>query len=144
MKDDRPSDVIILDDDEDYANLLRLHLRNCGITAVIIDDAERFLDSFYKSGASVCLVDLNMADLAGVQWRFAGASTIVEFRRRFGAAGAKIAVLTGLRNPLLESPCREAGADAFIQKDTPLPEIVARVRDLLEEAKRAAPARNEA
>lgn len=123
-------DVAILDDDDDYSNLLRLHLQNAGVTAEISTDPSVFLEQYEQKPARVCLFDLNMADTMGVRWRFAGVGTLVAFRKRYGDS-AKVAIVTGMLNPTLIEACENAGADAFLRKDTPLPEIVSRVQELL-------------
>lgn len=130
---DPHTDVIILDDDEDFANLLRLHCQNIGLSVQISADPVSFVDTFEKKPASLCVIDLNMADIHGVRWRFGGIGNIIEFRKRHGDA-AKVAVLTGNLNPNIVSSCEEAGADAFIRKDLPLTEIVGRIEELARSA----------
>lgn len=125
--------VVLLDDDPDYRDLFLIHARRAGLNARAVSNARDFVEGFDQEPALVCLIDLNMDDPYGVTWRFAGVSTLMEFRRRYGDQ-SELWVLTGMRNPGLMSTCTRAGATGVLTKNLGLEAIVERVKQQAEMA----------
>lgn len=116
-----------MDDDPDYGALVQIACSKRGVSATIASDPAVVLEAFEHERPELCLVDLDMSDQHGVRWRFAGVSTILEMRKRFGPDPA-IWILTGNDTPELVSACRKAGADGFISKKEPIDRIADRIR----------------
>lgn len=139
--DDSAYDVALLDDDDAYRDLFERKARQSGLAARTDGDPRRFIERFEDAPARVSLIDLNMTDPFGVAWRFAGVSTLIEFRRRHGDANT-LWVLSGMQNPGIFSMCRRAGADDVLTKSLSFDAVIARVKTEAERAQyRDAPPR---
>ncbi len=124
--------VSLVDDDSDYGYLFEAAGKKFNLNLNIYNTSSEFLSGFAASPAAVALIDLEMTDLFGVAWKFAGVSTVIEFRRRFGFA-PKVWVVTGVAdNPNLIAACLNAGADDFIWKDMDVSEICRKVSGALD------------
>jgi DNA-binding response OmpR family regulator len=63
-----PRTILVVDDDKDMLNLLRLHLGNAGYTVVLSEDA---VDAGYKilrKPPDLMIVDVNMPYMGGVDF----------------------------------------------------------------------------
>lgn len=124
--------VTLVDDDPNYSFVFEKVAARHGIEVCFTKSSREFIDSFEESPSPLVLIDLEMTDLYGVAWKFAGVSTVIEFRRRFGRA-AKIWVVTGATdNPNLISACLKAGADDFIWKDVDISDICRKIQSTLD------------
>lgn len=123
-----PKRVILVDDDPNYGFLCKKAGKKFDLNFLVRKSSNDFIEKFLDAPAEVVLIDLDMTDPHGVAWKFAGVSTIIEFRRRFGDA-ARLWVVTGVTdNPNLISACLKAGADDFIWKDVEPGEICRKIR----------------
>lgn len=120
-------DVVLLDDDEEFCELFVTFAGRSDVSAHAISNPRTLIENFDDHKAPLCIVDLNMDDPYGVNWRFAGVSTLIEFRRRFGSS-IDLWVISGFRNPSLISTCRKAGATEFLSKNLGFDDIVKRVK----------------
>lgn len=125
-------DVILLDDDPDFRDLFVTYARRADLSADAVSDPRALIENFNERSAPLCIVDLNMEDPYGVNWRFAGVSTLIEFRRRYGQ-DVDLWVISGIRNPSLISTCFKAGATEFLSKNLGFDDIVQRVRSRVQE-----------
>lgn len=120
--------VLLVDDDPEFGALLSRACARVGVSIGQMIDATDLADKIPAESVRLVLVDLKMNDPTGVEWNFAGLSSVVELRRRFGGA-FRIWVVSGLWNPVLEERAKAAGADAYLCKDRPLEEMADAVAD---------------
>lgn len=124
--------VILVDDDPNYGFIFQKVAEKSKLNVGLRRSSRDFIDQFQDDPAPVVLIDLDMTDLHGVAWKFAGVATVIEFRRRFGAA-AQLWVVTGATdNPNLIAACLKAGADNFMWKDVEVAEICEQVSRLFD------------
>lgn len=118
--------MLVVDDEEDVTAAVGEFFATFGYVvdhAASVAEAVAMIDR-YEYAAVV--TDLR---LSGSR-RMEGMEVIAHLRRR-RAAGACI-VLTAYGDPELELEARRRGADAFLQKPTPLPELAVHLARLLE------------
>lgn len=112
--------VFIADDSDDLRNLLvRVFSRDANFTVVgQANDSESTLEGVELTQPDLLLLDLSMPGIGGV-------NIIRDLRER----GSKvvIAVLSGLPSESLKESAVKTGANLYIEKGTPLKEIIAQV-----------------
>ena len=113
--------VVIADDDEGHATLLRRHMRRAGLDAVVhLHDGQEVLDYLYRRGdflarpihrALAVVLDLNMPRISGM--------AVLEQLKTDGAfVRIPVFVLTTTDNPFEIERCYTLGASACLVKPT--------------------------
>lgn len=112
--------VFIADDSDDLRNLLvRVFSRDSNFTVVgQANDSESTLEGVSATSPDLLLLDLSMPGIGGVN---------VIKKIRVNSAKPIIAVLSGLPSDSLQDSAINAGANVYIEKGTPLKEIIAQV-----------------
>lgn len=138
--------VAYVDDDAVYANALArelaprgVDLRHYEFPAGLIEKLEDDPNAY-----DLVLVDLNMADTAGVVWRHAGMQVVRAVRNVITGVTAKVCVLSGMDGDFLMRSCQENGADGFIEKEAGFSSVADRVVSLVTGVAGAAPRRGPA
>ena len=138
-----------VDDDVVYARALRKEFEARGAELSHFDDAGRFVRTLEcePEAFDMLLVDLNMADTAGVVWRHAGMEVIRKARGMLDSNGATlITILSEMDGAFLSGASKVNGADAYIQKGRRLDRLADRVIEMIEDnrARRTAQERRSA
>ena len=116
--------VLVIDDDEDFRNLVLRWFRNCGIEAAGAANGAQALALQRAQPASVIVTDIFMPEMEGIE-------TIHGLRREFPEAA--IIAMSG-RDPRMKfdvfGVAREVGAARTFKKPFRFEELVAAVREL--------------
>jgi CheY-like chemotaxis protein len=118
---DETLSVVIADDDEGHAVLVRRNMKRAGLDAVVhLHDGQEVLDYLYRRGAFLArprhtalavVLDLNMPRLGGI--------AVLEQLKTDGAFGRiPVFVLTTTDNPHEIERCYTLGASACLVKPT--------------------------
>lgn len=115
--------VLIVDDDFDFASLIRLALKSCGYEVSIALNGARALAAQRANPADVVLTDIFMPEMDGIE-------TIVALRKEFPATGI-IAMTAGSRVGHVDylRVARTLGADQCLKKPFEVDELLAAVRE---------------
>ena len=113
--------VLIVEDEESFADPLAFMLRKEGFTAVVAADGQQALDEFDRNGADIVLLDLMLPGMSGTevckQLRQRSAVPVIMVTAR----DAEVDKVVGL----------ELGADDYVTKPYSARELIARVRAVL-------------
>ena len=109
--------VVIVDDAEDLRHLFRMALRRDGRLTVLADvgDGRQGVDAVASLGPDVVLMDISMPVMDGL----AATREIKKARPTL-----PVLVFTGYADDRLADEARTAGADGFLDKSTPLDEVI--------------------
>ena len=97
--------VLVVDDDDMVRRLVRTVLEADDYEVLEAADGIHALQVLETAKPSVVVLDVMMPGIDGV-----------ETCRRLDHSAVKVVMLTARDDPLLESACREAGADAYLTK----------------------------
>lgn len=113
--------VLIVEDEESFADPLAFMLRKEGFTAVVAAEGQQALDEFDRNGADIVLLDLMLPGMSGTE-------VCKQLRQRstvpvimVTARDAEVDKVVGL----------ELGADDYVTKPYSARELIARVRAVL-------------
>lgn len=120
--------VVLVDDDTDFAQALAAELGRHNVSLSHFETTSSFLEHDSTSNARLILVDLEMADMKGVVWRFAGIEAVISLREKLGDA-PDICILTGHQNPNFIGSSMANGANGFLKKALPLEQLAEEVLD---------------
>ncbi len=116
------SRVLILDDDPEQLLLVGRTLRAAGYDVEMLTSPIGITNVARKLQPDVVLLDVNVPALSGDQ--------LVEGIRKQHAA-ARIILYSGSDAATLHGLAKSAGADGWIQKGTPMDEVLRKIRRLL-------------
>lgn len=121
---DEQVEVLVVEDDREFAELLGLWLTSHGLTAAVVGDGATALRRIRDREPSLVLLDLNLPGLDG--WRL-----IEEIR-----AVSEIPIIAVTARGLEADKVRGllAGADDYVTKPVSFPELLARIRAALRRA----------
>ena len=124
-----------VDDDLSYARALRKELDKRDATLVHFSNSQTLMRSLEDETEvfDMLLVDLEMADTAGVVWSHAGIQVVCAVRNLIGEDEMKICVLTRQDPGFLDRSTRVNGADAFIQKGRRMDRLADRIVEMVAE-----------
>lgn len=116
--------IFIADDSDDLRNLLVKVFSRDSLFEVVGQayDSDSTLQGVLETKPDLLLLDLSMPGIGGV-------NVIKELRK--SSLNLTIAVLSGLPSDSIRQSAIEAGADVYIEKGTPLKEIIAQVLNAL-------------
>lgn len=121
------SRVLILDDDPEQLLLVGRTLRAAGYDVEMVTSPIGITNVARRLQPDIVLLDVNVPALSGDQ--------LVEGLRKHHAA-ARIILYSGADAATLHSLAKSAGADGWIQKGTPMDEVVRKIRRLSSAANR--------
>lgn len=114
--------IVIIEDDSDISELLKLHLENNGYRVTTFSNGQDGLDFLLTEGADALVLDLNLNGLSGIdvcrELRNEGSNTPILMLTARSEEGDKV---TGL----------ETGADDYMTKPFSVREFVARMKAML-------------
>lgn len=117
-----PGNVLVIEDDRDIAELIRLHLRDLGLDVVVRNDGVAGLEQTLSRSWDLLILDLTLPGLDGL-----------EICRRARLDGKYIPILM-LTARSTEMDCvlgLETGADDYLTKPFSVTELIARVKAIL-------------
>lgn len=113
--------VLIIEDDPNIAELIRLYLEKDGFEVVISHDGKDGLDSFYKIHPDIILLDIMLPELDG--W-----TVCREIRK---TDNTPIIMLTAKDETVDKVTGLSLGADDYISKPFDMKEVIARIHAVL-------------
>ncbi|MEM1140399.1 MAG: response regulator [Pseudomonadota bacterium] len=111
------SNILLIDDDEDFANLVSISLSRAGHLIECAHSGSAALELIATGRFKVVLVDLKMGDATGRSWSFAGLNLCRLIRQLPDGDHPRIVILTGNRNRQNLSIYFANGADDLVLKD---------------------------
>jgi len=117
--------ILIVDDNEELANLIRLLLRQNGFKAKFVTDSELALKKIKQDKPEIVILDLIMPSTDGLR-------LCRQIKSNHDTSKTKVIIYTGKK---YESDRRKAfnlGADAFITKPARAHLLLGKVRELLQ------------
>jgi len=119
-----PATILIVDDDPDMVELLRLALKDAGYTTRTATSGQEALLKAQRSRPDLILLDVILPDLNGF-------NVCESLRRHPATASVPIILLTVLPGEFPRLVGTELGADAYFNKPFELQELISRVGDVL-------------
>ena len=113
--------IMVVDDDSNICELLRLYLEKEGFTAVVMPDGEKAVDAFDNEKPDLILLDVMMPRMDGWQ-------VCREIRKR---SSCPIIMLTAKGEVFDRVLGLELGADDYVVKPFEAKEIIARIKAVL-------------
>ncbi|GAA5155385.1 response regulator transcription factor [Pseudonocardia eucalypti] len=113
--------VLIVEDEESFADPLAFLLRKEGFTAAVAGTGQDALDEFDRNGADIVLLDLMLPGMSGTE-------VCKALRQR---AGVPIIMVTARDSEIDKVVGLELGADDYVTKPYSARELIARVRAVL-------------
>lgn len=113
--------IMVVDDDQNICELLRLYLEKEGYTVVIADDGKQALEMFTKENPDLMLLDIMLPGLDGWQ-------VCREIRKK---SQCPIIMLTAKGEVFDKVLGLELGADDYVVKPFEAKEVVARIKAVL-------------
>ncbi len=119
--DTRSRQILIVEDDEDTSEVVRIVLKKAGYDSVAVERGEDALAEIASSTPDLVLLDLGLPDIPGLE----------VLRRVRDQSFLPMIVLSGKSREQDKVRALEAGADDFVDKPFSAEELVARVGALL-------------
>lgn len=117
--------ILVVDDDLNICELLKLYLENEGYTVFVANDGQAAVESFAAKGPDLVLLDIMLPKMDGWQ-------VCREIRK---TSGAPIIMLTAKGETFDKVLGLELGADDYITKPFDAKEVMARIKAVLRRAK---------
>ncbi len=123
MSKQLPEKILIVDDEPDIAQILKLHLEEFGYITNWAADGEAALKQLSSNGHDLVLLDVRMPGISGV-----------EVLQRLRASGLDTAVImmTAHGNENLVVECMKAGAADYVAKPFDIDDMMIRMKRALE------------
>jgi putative two-component system response regulator len=116
-----PARVLVVDDAEGQAQLLRRVLTTNGFDCLVVGTGEEAFDACVSFGADVVLLDINLPGADGI-------TVCKQLKAAPQTRFVPVLIMTGAGDRATCLAALEAGADDFLLKPLALPELRARVR----------------
>ncbi|WP_019809400.1 response regulator transcription factor [Saccharomonospora halophila] len=113
--------VLIVEDEESFADPLAFMLRKEGFTAAVATDGTEALDEFDRNGADIVLLDLMLPGMSGTD-------VCKQLRQR---SAVPVIMVTARDSEVDKVVGLELGADDYVTKPYSARELIARVRAVL-------------
>jgi len=115
--------VLIIEDNPGIAELVRMHISDLGMQAVLADRGDTGLDRFREGGVDLVILDLMLPGMSGY-------AVCEAVRQR----GIHLPVLMLSARTLAEDRTRgfDVGANQYLAKPFELPELISRIKNLLQ------------
>lgn len=114
--------ILIADDDRSILTLLSYHFRQNDFEVTTVDDGKKAYDKAKKNPFDLILLDLMMPELSGIE---------VTKKLRKEGNFTPILILTARDDDEMKLTGLSAGSDEYLDKTTPMKEIIARVGALI-------------
>jgi DNA-binding response OmpR family regulator len=121
MTQDRTLQILVVEDDEDTAEVVCTLLEDAGFNTVIVDRGEAALDEISAYSPDLVLLDIKLPDISGLE--------VLKAVRAHSFL--PMIVLSGFGKERDRVVALEAGADDYLAKPFSPEELVARVKALL-------------
>ncbi|WP_298176665.1 response regulator transcription factor [Saccharomonospora sp.] len=125
--------VLIVEDEESFADPLAFLLRKEGFTAAVATDGQQALEEFDRNGADIVLLDLMLPGMSGTD-------VCRELRQR---SSVPVIMVTARDSEIDKVVGLELGADDYVTKPYSARELIARVRAVLRRGGEAGDAQQE-
>ena len=112
--------ILVADDDQNIAELLRLYLEKEGYTVVLAADGEQAIERFSAENPDIVLLDIMMPKLDGWQ-------VCRDIRKK---SNCPIIMITAKGETFDKVLGLELGADDYVVKPFEAKEIVARIKEI--------------
>ena len=113
--------VLIVEDEESFADPLAFLLRKEGFTAAVATDGKQALEEFDRNGADIVLLDLMLPGMSGTD-------VCKALRSR---SGVPVIMVTARDSEIDKVVGLELGADDYVTKPYSARELIARIRAVL-------------
>ena len=123
-----PKRILVIEDERDIAELIRLHLRDQGFAVTVAADGRSGLARASASPWDLIVLDLRLPGLDGIE-------ICRQLRRRSEAV--PILILTSKSSELDRVLGLEMGADDYVTKPFSVLELIARIKAILRRAERS-------
>jgi two-component system response regulator TctD len=120
------SNVLVIDDDIDLADLTRRRLQRMGLTAKVHPGSRGAMDLLLHDEFDLVILDLNMPGLGGPE--------VMKMIRMVRPTGIKVMFYSSADPGDLRRMTELHGADSYLSKSATAQEFEFRVRDLLRSA----------
>ena len=117
--------ILVVDDDPDMVELLRATLRGAGYTVHTAVNGEQALAAAAESSPDLILLDVVLPQGSGY-------SVCEKLRRKAATAAIPVLMMTVLPGEFPRMVGAEAGANDYLKKPFQIPELLARVKELLQ------------
>ena len=117
-----PGNVLVIEDDRDIAELIRLHLRDLGLEVVVCDDGVAGLEQALSRSWNLLVLDLRLPGIDGLE---------ICRRVRLEGKYVPILMLTARSMEMDRVLGLETGADDYLTKPFSVIEFIARVKAIL-------------
>lgn len=114
--------VLVIEDDHDIAELIRLHLRDLGLGVVVCDDGVAGLEQALSRSWDLLVLDLTLPGIDGLE---------ICRRARLEGKYTPILMLTARSMEMDRVLGLETGADDYLTKPFSVIELIARVKAIL-------------
>ncbi|WP_028846945.1 MULTISPECIES: response regulator transcription factor [Thermocrispum] len=120
--------VLIVEDEESFADPLAFLLRKEGFTTAIATDGQQALEEFDRNGADIVLLDLMLPGMSGTD-------VCKKLRQR---TSVPVIMVTARDSEIDKVVGLELGADDYVTKPYSARELVARIRAVLRRGEKSA------
>lgn len=118
-----PPRVLLVDDSATIRNIIKIYLMQMKLEFVEADSGEKALQVAKQTPPNLIIADVNMPGMGGVQM-------LQTLRQLAGPIGrVPVVLLTGEKDPEVETKGRDAGANAFIRKPVTADALLKVVRE---------------
>ncbi len=113
--------ILVVDDDQEIGQMLKIMLEHKGFTVIISDRAEKIPGILSNNNVDMIILDMLIAGVKGNE---------VCTHLKMDAATAHYPIMMMTALPDAEKICRDAGADEFIAKPFEMKQIISKIRSL--------------
>lgn len=119
--------VALIDDDAVFCDVFSRQLNRRKIAITHFQSISIFFETATASLFDAIVVDLDMEDVSGETWEYAGLEAVKALKSA-GTQTPPVLVLTGHLNPMLSRTAKNNGADGFVSKDWDISEIADEIK----------------
>lgn len=130
----RPKKILVVDDNRVILKAVALVLQTNGYEVVTAIDASEAVSVVERETPDLILLDILFPpDPMEVGLHWDGLAIMRWIRNMSAAREIPVIIISGTEPAKFESPCLEAGAQAFLHKPLDMDELIATIRAVLEE-----------
>lgn len=116
--------ILVIEDDESFRDLVRLHLSAAGHTVQVAEDPEAGLRSILAEAPELVVLDIDLPYLSGIE-------VLEALRSDPGYRKVRVIVVTAHRDDETYARCRDIGTDGFLTKPVQSGELIEAIRGAL-------------
>lgn len=126
MAEDKKKKVLLVEDDIFMADLLTREFAQAGLEIVLAKTGQEAVDKFSAARPDIILLDILLPDVNGLE-------VLRQIRRKDGGPETKVLILSNLSSERdIEDANRLAVVGYLVKANTSLPEIVEKIKSLVE------------